>query len=52
MTSPDIFVVGTARTAIGAFGGALKDVADNKLATAIVKAAFERARWPLVRWGM
>lgn len=42
MTSPAIFVVGTARTAIGAFGGALKDVANTKLATTVVKAALDR----------
>lgn len=39
MTSRDIFVVGTARAAIGTFGGALKDVANTQLATTAVKAA-------------
>ena len=43
MTSRDIFVVGTARTAIGTFGGALKDVPNTQLATTAVKAAIERA---------
>lgn len=33
MTQRDIFVVGTARTAIGTFGGALKDVPNTQLAT-------------------
>jgi acetyl-CoA C-acetyltransferase len=43
MTLPDIFVVGTARTAIGTFGGSLKDVANTQLATTAVKAALERS---------
>ncbi len=43
MTSRDIFVVGTARTAIGTFGGALKDVPNTQLATTAVKAAIERS---------
>ncbi|MBN8749312.1 Beta-ketothiolase BktB [Xylophilus ampelinus] len=43
MTSRDIFVVGTARTAIGTFGGSLKDVPNTQLATTAVKAAIERA---------
>ena len=41
--SRDIFVVGTARTAIGTFGGALKDVPNTQLATTAVKAAIERS---------
>jgi acetyl-CoA C-acetyltransferase len=43
MTSRDVFVVGTARTAIGTFGGSLKDVPNTQLATTAVKAAIERA---------
>ncbi len=43
MTQRDIFVVGTARTAIGTFGGALKDVPNTQLATTAVKAALERS---------
>ena len=43
MTQRDIFVVGTARTAIGTFGGALKDVPNTQLATTAVKAAIERS---------
>jgi acetyl-CoA C-acetyltransferase len=39
----DIFVVGAARTAIGTFGGALKDVPLADLATLAVKAALERS---------
>jgi acetyl-CoA C-acetyltransferase len=43
MTLPDIFVVGAARTAIGTFGGSLKDVPNTQLATTAVKAALERS---------
>ncbi len=43
MTQRDIFVVGTARTAIGTFGGALKDVPNTQLATTAVKAALARS---------
>ncbi|MBT2333535.1 acetyl-CoA C-acyltransferase family protein [Variovorax paradoxus] len=46
MTSRDIFVVGTARTAIGTFGGALKDVPNTELATTVVRAAIERSGVP------
>ncbi|WP_120965443.1 acetyl-CoA C-acyltransferase family protein [Comamonas sp. lk] len=43
MSTRDIFVVSTARTAIGTFGGGLKDVPNTQLATTVVKAAIERA---------
>ena len=44
MTTPrDIFVISAARTAIGTFGGGLKDVPNTQLATTVVKAAIERA---------
>ncbi|MEG3060517.1 MAG: acetyl-CoA C-acyltransferase family protein [Comamonas sp.] len=43
MNTRDIFVVGTARTAIGSFGGALKDVPNTRLATTVVHAAIARA---------
>jgi acetyl-CoA C-acetyltransferase len=39
----EIYVVGTARTAIGTFGGALKDVPNTSLATTAVRAAIERS---------
>ena len=39
MTHRDVFVVSTARTAIGTFGGSLKDVPNTQLATTAVKAA-------------
>ncbi len=38
----DIYVVAAARTAIGTFGGALKDVPPTQLATTVVRAALER----------
>jgi acetyl-CoA C-acetyltransferase len=40
----DVVFVGAARTAIGAFGGALKDFNSSELATIAVKAALERAK--------
>jgi len=43
MTQRDVFVVGTARTAIGTFGGSLKDVPNTQLATTAVKAALQRS---------
>ncbi|WP_280151926.1 acetyl-CoA C-acyltransferase family protein [Piscinibacter sp. XHJ-5] len=47
MTSRDTFVVSAARTAIGTFGGTLKDVPLADLATLAVKAALERSGAPL-----
>lgn len=38
-----VFVVGAARTAIGTFGGTLKETALSSLATTAVKAALERS---------
>ncbi|AHZ68463.1 MULTISPECIES: acetyl-CoA C-acyltransferase family protein [Pseudomonas] len=43
MNTPDVFVVSAARTAIGSFGGSLKDVPLADLATTAVKAALERS---------
>jgi acetyl-CoA C-acetyltransferase len=43
MTQRDIYVVGTARTAIGTFGGSLKDVPNTQLATTAVRAALQRS---------
>ena len=43
MNTPEIYVVSAARTAIGPFGGSLKDVPPAELATTAVKAALERA---------
>jgi acetyl-CoA C-acetyltransferase len=39
----DIYVVGAARTAIGGFGGSLKDVPPTRLGAIAIKAALERA---------
>lgn len=44
MAQREIFVVGAARTAIGSFGGSLKDTPLTSLATVAVKAALERSR--------
>ena len=43
MSTREIFVVSAARTAIGTFGGSLKDVANTQLATTAVKAASARS---------
>src|SRR5882757_2374471 len=43
MLSREVFVVGATRTAIGGFGGSLKDVPLSGLATTVVRAALERA---------
>lgn len=43
MNSTDIFVIGAARTAIGTFGGALKDVPLSQLATTAVREAISRS---------
>ncbi|WP_367066916.1 acetyl-CoA C-acyltransferase family protein [Oryzisolibacter sp. LB2S] len=43
MTTRDIFIVSTARTAIGSFGGSLKDMPNSQLATTVVRAAIARS---------
>ena len=43
----DVYVVGAARTAIGTFGGSLKDVPLSQLATLAVKTALARSGAPL-----
>ncbi|SFD74849.1 acetyl-CoA C-acyltransferase family protein [Paracidovorax konjaci] len=43
MTHRDIYIAATARTAIGSFGGALKDVPNTRLATTAVQAALARS---------
>ncbi|MDB5968530.1 MAG: acetyl-CoA acetyltransferase [Hydrocarboniphaga sp.] len=43
MSKPEVFVVSAARTAIGSFGGGLKDVALADLASTAIKAAIERS---------
>jgi acetyl-CoA C-acetyltransferase len=44
MSAREIFVVGAARTAIGTFGGSLKDVPLSALATTAVREALARSR--------
>lgn len=44
MSQREVWVVGAARTAIGGFGGTLKDVPMSTLATTAVKAVMARAR--------
>jgi acetyl-CoA C-acetyltransferase len=43
MNTPDIFVIAAARTAIGSFGGSLKDVPLTQLATTAVREAIARS---------
>ncbi|MEX3785749.1 acetyl-CoA C-acyltransferase family protein [Paraburkholderia sp. BR14374] len=43
MTNRQVYVVSTARTAIGTYGGSLKDVQLSKLATTAVRAALQRS---------
>jgi acetyl-CoA C-acetyltransferase len=43
MSHPEVYIVSAARTAIGTFGGALKDVPLADLATTAVKAALDRS---------
>ncbi len=43
MSLPEVFIVSGARTAIGTFGGSLKDVPLSALATTPIRAAIERA---------
>ena len=43
MNTRDIYVVSSARTAIGTFGGGLKDVPTTQLATTVVAAAIARS---------
>src|SRR5438093_2987067 len=43
MNDCDVVVVGTARTAIGTFGGSLKDVPLHQLASTVVRGALERS---------
>jgi len=46
MSQNQVYVVGAARTAIGSFGGSLKDQPLCNLATHVVGAALERAGVP------
>ncbi|MBP0621154.1 acetyl-CoA C-acyltransferase family protein [Cupriavidus consociatus] len=43
MSNRDVVVVGAARTAIGTFGGSLKDVPMTVLGTTVVRAALQRS---------
>jgi acetyl-CoA C-acetyltransferase len=43
MPAPEVYIVSAARTAIGSFGGALKDVPLSQLATTAVSAALQRS---------
>jgi acetyl-CoA C-acetyltransferase len=51
MQHRDVFVVGAMRTAVGTFGGSLKDIPLADVATVAVRAALERSRVPAERIG-
>ena len=51
MPQRDVFVVGAVRTAIGTFGGALKDTSLAHLATTAVRAVLERSAAPAAQIG-
>lgn len=50
-TTQDVVFIGAARSAIGTFGGSLKDVAASDLAATVVKEAFARAKVDPARAG-
>jgi acetyl-CoA C-acetyltransferase len=43
MSKPEVYIVSAARTAIGSFGGALKEVAPADLATIVLRATLARS---------
>ena len=51
MTQREVVVTGMARTAIGSFGGSLKEVPLSTLATTAVRAALERSGVPAAQVG-
>jgi acetyl-CoA C-acetyltransferase len=51
MPQRDVFVVGAVRTAIGTFGGTLKDTPLADLATTAVRAVLERSQVPAAQIG-
>ncbi len=44
MAQPEVYIVNAVRTAVGTFGGALKDVPLTSLATTAIRALLERSR--------
>ena len=44
MQQPDVFVISAVRTAIGTYGGSLKDTPPAELATQVIRSALERAQ--------
>ena len=51
MQHREVYVVAAMRTAVGAFGGSLKEIPLANLATVAVRAALERSRVPAARIG-
>ena len=57
MSTREIFVVSAARTAIGTFGGSLKDVPNTQLATTASRPpshaqALRQTWWAMWSWAM
>src|SRR5690242_462866 len=46
MAKREVYIVGAARTPVGAFQGALADVPATKLGTTAIRAAIERSKLP------
>lgn len=46
MSQREVFVIGAVRTAIGSFGGSLKDVPLSSLATTVIAAVLEHSKVP------
>ncbi len=51
MSQQEVFIVSAVRSAIGTFGGTLKDTPLSELATTVVKAAIERSGAPMDAFG-
>ena len=41
----EVYVVNCCRTAVGSFGGSLKDTPATELGAVVVKVALNRSRW-------
>ncbi|WP_430292840.1 acetyl-CoA C-acyltransferase family protein [Pseudomonas sp. B1-22] len=51
MSKPEVYIVSAVRTAIGSFGGSLKDIPPCQLATTVVGAALQRSGYAADRIG-
>ncbi|TKC80218.1 acetyl-CoA C-acyltransferase [Trinickia terrae] len=51
MSNREVVIVGAARTAIGSFGGSLKDVPMTELGSTVIRAALQRSEVPATEIG-